>query len=108
MSPPRSHPLVDTVRAFTPNWFTVTMGTGALALALNQLPFAHAGLHAAGRTLWAANIGLFATFTLLYALRWICFFDGARRIVHHPVMSMFFGAVPMGLATIVNAFLAFG
>ncbi|MBN8925752.1 MAG: TDT family transporter [Rhodospirillales bacterium] len=108
MSPPCPATLADTVREFTPNWFTVTMGTGALALALNQLPFAHPALHGLGRSLWAANIVLFATFTLLYALRWICFFEGARRIVHHPVMSMFFGAVPMGLATIVNGFLAFG
>ena len=28
------------VRQFTPNWFTVTMGTGILSLALNQAPFA--------------------------------------------------------------------
>ncbi len=28
-------PLLEIVRNFTPNWFTVTMGTGALALTLN-------------------------------------------------------------------------
>ena len=31
-------PLLEIVRNFTPNWFTVTMGTGALALTLNQFP----------------------------------------------------------------------
>ena len=30
--------LFDVVREFAPNWFTVTMGTGAVALALNQFP----------------------------------------------------------------------
>jgi C4-dicarboxylate transporter/malic acid transport protein len=97
---------------FTPNWFTVTMGTGVLALTLNQFPVStpaiHQSLHEAGRGLWLFNIGLFALFTLLYAARWAFFFRGARRVFRHPVASMFFGAIPMGLATIVNGFLAFG
>jgi len=101
-------PLVEVVRQFTPNWFTVTMGTGVLALALHQLPFAVAGLEGVAVALWLADIGLFVLFSLLYAARWILFFDEARRIFGHSVMSMFFGAIPMGLATIVNGFLAFG
>ena len=31
--------LHDIIRQFTPSWFTVTMGTGILPLALNQAPF---------------------------------------------------------------------
>ena len=97
---------------FTPNWFTVTMGTGVLALALNQFPVAdpdlHQVLHQAGRALWMFNIGLFTLFTLLYAARWVFFFSGAQRVLQHSVASMFFGAIPMGLATIVNGILAFG
>jgi tellurite resistance protein TehA-like permease len=54
------------------------------------------------------NIGLFGLFSLLYAARWFFFFDGARRIFDHPAASMFFGCIPMGLATIVNGFLVFG
>ncbi|WP_423958105.1 TDT family transporter [Bradyrhizobium sp.] len=101
-------PLAEIVRNFTPNWFAATMGTGALALVLDQLPLAVVGLHAVAVSLWLLNIGLFALFGLLYATRWILFFDEARRIFQHPVMSMFFGTIPMGLATIVNGFLAFG
>ncbi len=100
--------LAEIVRNFTPNWFTVTMGTGALALALNQIPFAVPGAHALATALWLANIALFVVFVVLYAARWVFFPEGARRIFDHPVMSMFFGAVPMGLATIINGFLAFG
>ena len=58
--------------------------------------------------LWLANIALFALFSLLYAARWVLFPREAALIFRHPVMSMFFGAIPMGLATIVNGFLAFG
>jgi C4-dicarboxylate transporter/malic acid transport protein len=101
-------PVAEVVRNFTPNWFTVTMGTGVLALALNQFPLDIPGIHHIAVTLWLADIGLFAVFGSLYAARWVFFFDGARRIFHHPVMSMFFGAIPMGLATIINGFIAFG
>jgi C4-dicarboxylate transporter/malic acid transport protein len=97
---------------FTPNWFTVTMGTGGLALVLNQLPVPqpelHQVLHEAGRALWLVNIGLFTLFTLMYAARWAFFLSGAQRVFQHPVASMFFGAIPMGLATIINGLLAFG
>jgi C4-dicarboxylate transporter/malic acid transport protein len=100
--------LAHIVGQFTPNWFTVTMGTGALALTLNQFPVAIPGLHPLAVALWLLDIALFALFSLLYAARWIVFFDGAKRILDHSVMSMFFGAIPMGLATIINGFLAFG
>ncbi len=101
-------PLLKIVRNFTPNWFTVTMGTGALALTLNQFPLAIPGLRAVAAALWLANIALFALFSLLYAARWVLFPSEAALVFRHPVMSMFFGAIPMGLATIVNGFLAFG
>jgi C4-dicarboxylate transporter/malic acid transport protein len=101
-------PLQEIVRNFTPNWFTVTMGTGGLALTLNQFPLAIPGLRAVAVGLWIANIALFALFSLLYAARWVLFPREAALIFRHPVMSMFFGAIPMGLATIVNGFLAFG
>jgi C4-dicarboxylate transporter/malic acid transport protein len=96
------------IRNFTPNWFAATMGTGILALDLNQLPFAGHSLHLAAQTLWMANIGLFGLFSALYAARWLIFPQEAARIFAHSAMSMFLGAIPMGLATIVNGFVAFG
>ena len=98
----------EIIRQFTPNWFTITMGTGILALALNQFPWPFIGLHAVAAALWLLNICLFTTFTCLYAARWIRFPREASRIFGHSVVSMFFGAIPMGLATIINGFLAFG
>ena len=104
----QSVPVREIVRRFTPNWFTVTMGTGILALALNQAPFATASVRVLAEGLWLTNIALFSIFTILYAARWLLFANEARRIFSHSVMPMFFGAVPMGLATIINGFLAFG
>ncbi|WP_017902198.1 TDT family transporter [Pseudomonas asplenii] len=101
------HPL-EAIRQFTPNWFAATMGTGVLALALAQLPVAVPGLRAVAEGLWLFNILLFSVFSLLYGARWVLFFDEARRIFGHSTVSMFFGTIPMGLATIINGFLVFG
>ncbi|MBV4553275.1 TDT family transporter [Pseudomonas sp. SWRI102] len=99
---------MEVIRQFTPNWFAATMGTGVLALALAQLPGPNPGLHALAEGLWLFNILLFVLFTGLYAARWVLFFDEARRIFGHSTVSMFFGTIPMGLATIINGFLVFG
>lgn len=99
---------LEAIRQFTPNWFAATMGTGVLALALVQVPVAIPGLHAIAESLWLFNIFLFVLFTGLYAARWVLFFDEARRIFGHSTVSMFFGTIPMGLATIINGFLVFG
>lgn len=98
----------EVIRQFTPNWFAATMGTGVLALALAQLPVAIPALHAFAEALWLFNIALFLLFTAMYAARWLLFFDEARRIFGHSTVSMFFGTIPMGLATIINGFLVFG
>lgn len=98
----------DIIRQFTPNWFTVTMGTGVAALIIAELPFAHELLWQLGAFLWQINIALFTVFSMLYFLRWMLYPAEARQIFSHPAMSLFLGAIPMGLATILNGFLKFG
>ncbi|WHS58946.1 TDT family transporter [Pseudomonas sp. G2-4] len=99
---------LEAIRQFTPNWFAVVMGTGVLALALAQWPGDMPGLRLLGEGLWLFNILLFVVFAGLYTARWLLFFDEARRIFGHSTVSMFFGTIPMGLATIINGFLVFG
>jgi C4-dicarboxylate transporter/malic acid transport protein len=96
------------IRQFTPNWFAATMGTGILALALPQIPGVGTALSPVGEALWLFNIGLFGLFSGLYAARWILYWREAKLIFSHNVVSMFIGTIPMGLATIINGFLAFG
>ncbi|MGC5701254.1 TDT family transporter [Pseudomonas sp. NFXW11] len=98
----------EAIRQFTPNWFAATMGTGVLALALAQLPVAIPGLYLVAEGFWWLTIALFVLFTAMYSARWILFFDEARRIFGHSTVSMFFGTIPMGLATIINGLLLFG
>jgi len=98
----------EMIRQFTPNWFAATMGTGILALALPQVPGIGTLLRPVGEALWLFDIPLFLAFTGLYGARWMLFGHEARRIFGHSTVSMFIGTIPMGLATIVNGFLAFG
>ncbi|MCG6578199.1 C4-dicarboxylate ABC transporter [Pseudomonas sp. AF32] len=102
------HRPLEAIRQFTPNWFAVTMGTGVLALALAQWPANVPGLRLLGEGVWVFNSFLFVLFTGLYAARWVLFFDEARRIFGHSTVSMFFGTIPMGLATLINGLLVFG
>jgi C4-dicarboxylate transporter/malic acid transport protein len=98
----------EVIRQFTPNWFAATMGTGILSLVLPQIPVIGPSLIGAGEALWMANIALFAVFSTLYAAHWALFPHEARRVFGHSVVSMFFGTIPMGLATIINGFVVFG
>ena len=98
----------EVIRQFTPNWFAVTMGTGILAIALSQFPVPIPGLRLVAQGLWFLNMGLFSLFTCLYAARWLMFYNQAKRVFGHSVISMFFGCIPMGLATIINGLLIFG
>lgn len=99
---------LEAIRQFTPNWFAVVMGTGVLALALAQWPGDVPGLHLLAEGVWLFNVLLFVLFTGLYTARWVLFFDEARRIFGHSTVSMFFGTIPMGLATLINGLLVFG
>ena len=98
----------DVVRHFTPNWFTAVMGTGVVAIILAEMPFAHALMWKLGERLWQFNVFLFSVFGVLYVSRWIFYRHEAKQIFKHPVMCLFLGAIPMGLATIMNGFLKFG
>ena len=56
----------DVIRQFTPNWFTMTMGTGVVALIISEFPFAHELFWALGTGLWQFNTLLFCAFSMLY------------------------------------------
>lgn len=98
----------DVIRQFTPNWFTMTMGTGVVALILPEFPFAQGFLWQLATLLWQFNMLLFITFMTLYVLRWLIYPQEAKQIFSHPAMALFLGTIPMGLATILNGFLKYG
>ena len=98
----------DVIRQFTPNWFTVTMGTGVVALILAEFSTFAQSINIFATLLWQINIVLFSLFSVLYILRWLIYPHEARHIFTHSSMALFLGTIPMGLATIINGFLKFG
>ncbi|MDA8396865.1 MAG: C4-dicarboxylate ABC transporter [Actinomycetota bacterium] len=85
-----------------PALFTATMGTGITSVVASHLSNA-APVRWLGMVLFALNAILFATLTGLYVLRLRHDRRQLARDLEHPRDALFFGAVPMGLATLVNA-----
>ena len=98
---------LELVRQFTPNWFTVNMGTGITFLLLAQFPAHITGLHAVAYGLFVADATLFAFFAAIFAARWVFFTKDAMPLLRHPVQSMFLGAIPMALIPLVNGLVLF-
>ncbi len=95
----------EIIRHFTPNWFAANMGTGILALMIAEFPYGDWGQKIFAQGLWTINVLFFALFALLFLGRAAFYPASFRRLFHHPVQSLFIGAIPMGFATIVNGML---
>ncbi|MCY0885764.1 MAG: TDT family transporter [Firmicutes bacterium] len=100
--------MVQMLRHFGPNWFTVGMGTGITALGAYLYPGAPGWLREAGTVLWLFNTLLVGLFLILIHLRMLLDRPGMKAILHDPVQSMFWGAMPMALTTVVNGFVDMG
>ena len=96
---------LEVVRRFTPNWFAACMGTGILALMLDVFPYGGGLQTLAARGLWSFNVVFFLLSSLLFAGRALFYPRSFRLLFGHPVQSLYLGAIPMGMATIVNGLL---
>lgn len=103
----KQHP-AEVIRHFTPNWFTMNMGTGILLLMLHAFPYPFPGQAALVHGLWWADAGFYVLFSLLFIARLSLGRDSVRRLLDHPIQSMFLGAIPMGLVPLINGGLLFG
>ncbi|EDT42593.1 C4-dicarboxylate transporter/malic acid transport protein [Burkholderia ambifaria MEX-5] len=99
--------LSEKVRQFTPNWFAMTMGNGIVSLVFAGLPLGFAGPHAIAATLWGVNVALYAACFGMLMARVIRHPETIRPMLHHPLQSMFLGAIPMGLVPIINGWVLF-
>lgn len=96
------------IRGFTPNWFTAGMGTGILALDAYLLPHGSGLIQTIGIGLWVLNMIVVAALLVLMAMRAVVDPQGVKRIFADPMQSMFFGAIPMAITTVVNGFFDMG
>lgn len=94
--------IIEIIRNITPNWFSITMGTGVISSLLETLPFQFRGLRTISIIIFMINIIIFCVLTLLSIARYIIFPSLFNITLNHPQQSMFIGAIPMGLSTIVS------
>ncbi|RCH98435.1 hypothetical protein CU097_013814 [Rhizopus azygosporus] len=102
MTEKKNKNLVEIVRHFTPSWFSVTMGTGIVAILLQTFPFQFSGLQTIALVLFLFNVVIYSVFTIITVLRYVLFPTIFFLMLQHPAQSMFVGTIPMGLTTITN------
>lgn len=78
------------------------MGTGITSILLHQLPYQFDGLQYIGVVIYVFNIVLFVGITFCTLLRYILYPETCLLMLKHSTQSLFLGAAPMGLATIIN------
>ena len=91
------------IKGFTPNWFTVGMGTGILALDAYTVPGGSLWLKTVALGIAGLNLFMVMGLLILGVLKLIYDRKGVREILGHPIQSMFLGAIPMAMTTVVNA-----
>ncbi len=99
---------MEFLRHFTPNWFTVGMGTGIVAITAYLYPGGRPWMTGVGTAIWIFNTVLVGTLLLLIMARWVINWHGLVTILQNPVQSMFLGAIPMAVTTVVNGFVDMG
>ncbi|KAF2869938.1 voltage-dependent anion channel [Massariosphaeria phaeospora] len=86
---------------FTWAWFTATMSTGGLAVALAETPHRFRGLDTIGLTIFILNTTLFLLLCALMTTRLLLFPHRFKHSFHHPTESFFFGSFWLSIAVIL-------
>jgi len=90
------------VANFTPSWFSVTMGTGMVALLFKALPFDSIVLYWISVFFFCLNCFLFTLAFVTSILRYILYPEIWPVMIADDTNSLFLGTIPMGFATIVQ------
>ncbi|KAF2835715.1 hypothetical protein M501DRAFT_1060716 [Patellaria atrata CBS 101060] len=90
---------------FSPSWFTVCMGTGAMSQVLVNFPYPYSGntrwMRDLGYCFWILDIVLFITFTTFSVIRYVRYPALLRIMLLEFPASSFLGAVPTTVNTII-------
>lgn len=78
------------------------MGTGIASILLHNLPFDNRGLYWISVVIFAINVLLFVAFSIITLARYFLYQGLWTAMIRHPVVPLFLGAIPMGLATIIT------
>ena len=88
---------VNIIQTFAPGWFASVMGTAVMVIAIYvfraYVPLADA-LQLFFLTL---SFVMMVGFFIPWALRWLRYFDDAKKELHHPVTAAFYPTMPISL-----------
>ncbi|KEQ99180.1 hypothetical protein AUEXF2481DRAFT_1992 [Aureobasidium subglaciale EXF-2481] len=90
------------VRGFTPSMFSITMGTGVVAILLHQMPYNSSWTNYPCYIVFGLNVLIFVSALFVSILRYALWPELWPAMINHPTHSLFLGCFPMGLGTIVN------
>lgn len=79
---------------FPYSWYTVTMGTGIVAILLNLFPYPADWLYWLSVVVFVLNIVLFVFFTLVLLLRFALWPSTWKITLNTPQQAIFLGAIP--------------
>lgn len=89
----------DVLATFSPAWFTVCMGTGAMQQVLVNFPYPEAGapqwMRNLGYCFWILDIVLFGVFALIISYQWTTQTGSLRRTILDFPSSSYLGAIPI-------------
>jgi len=85
----------------TPAWFSLNMGTGITSILMYNFPYPASWLRTIGTVLFVANLFIFAALAIGNVARYTRFKGLFTSTLTHPVAGLFWGTLPMGLATII-------
>ncbi|KPI39631.1 Sulfite efflux pump SSU1 [Cyphellophora attinorum] len=90
------------LRYFSPQWFTVTMGSGITSLLLYEFPYQARWLYWLSVAVFALHLGLCLLFATLTIIRFVLWPDLFGATLKHPVESNFAGAFVVSLLGAAN------
>ncbi|GAA93729.1 uncharacterized protein L969DRAFT_84821 [Mixia osmundae IAM 14324] len=89
------------VRSITWAYYTIVMGTGALAFLLYEIPWRFQGLIVLGDIVFVINLIFFVVITAGLILRFALFPGAFKNSMLHPFESSFVPCLPLAMANII-------
>lgn len=93
------------VRNLSPSWFSVTMGTGVVAIIFHSIPWKADWLYYLSLIFFVLNACLFAALFTISLLRYTIWPEIWTVMLEDATNSLFLGTAPMGFSTLVSMWL---
>ncbi|WVQ99998.1 hypothetical protein IAU59_007141 [Kwoniella sp. CBS 9459] len=94
--------VLRTCLLLSPSFWTLNMGTGITSILLHSFPYNAYWLRVCGIIIFVLNVIVFIVLLTGNVVRYVRWKGAWTAVVTHPAAGMYWGCLPMGLATIVN------